>query len=66
MRTAAIAFLALLATSCLGPAYQTPPLMVPAQWEEKPAGVEVGPSQAQWWTTFGDPILDEQIGRAHV
>jgi NodT family efflux transporter outer membrane factor (OMF) lipoprotein len=62
VKTSAIAVLTIALTGCLGPTYKTPPVAVPQHWQETATGVrEEQPPGAQWWSTFGDPTLDELI-----
>jgi outer membrane protein, multidrug efflux system len=50
----------------VGPNYRSPPVPVPAAWNEAPqhaAGARAA-SIAQWWTTLNDPLLESLIARA--
>jgi multidrug efflux system outer membrane protein len=54
---------ALLAGCAVGPDYRRPDLPVPQRWAEAPATLPQAPL-AEWWKTFGDPVLDRLIGEA--
>ena len=64
----------LLAGCAVGPDYQPPEVEVPDQWPEDQAGVvpedqaevvpEEEPSLQEWWTTLGDPLLNNLIQQA--
>ncbi|MBV8594198.1 MAG: efflux transporter outer membrane subunit [Caulobacteraceae bacterium] len=65
MRAKAFAALAagLLVAGCsLAPTYQRPTLALPAAFKETPGWVAAAPGdgrlRADWWTLFGDPVLD--------
>lgn len=52
-------------TGCLGPPYQAPRVQTPSRWQETAPGIRMQQQpEAQWWTSFGDPTLDDLIGEA--
>lgn len=57
--------LALALTGCaVGPDYQRPQVAVPTHYKELPGWTQATPAAASapkgnWWTAFGDPLLDE-------
>lgn len=56
--------LALVLGGCMvGPDYQRPQVPVPAHYKELPGWTTAAPADAapkgDWWTAFGDPLLDE-------
>lgn len=63
--TFALAFSLALAGCAVGPDYQRPPVAVPAHFKEAlPAGwTQAMPAasapKGDWWTAFGDPLLNE-------
>ncbi len=60
----AVALSLALAGCAVGPAYERPQVDVPAAYKELPAGwSQAAPAEeapkGDWWTDFGDPLLDE-------
>ena len=56
--------IALVLGGCaVGPDYQRPQVAVPAHYKELPGWTQATPAAAapkgDWWTVFGDPLLDE-------
>lgn len=51
----------------LAPHYDAPPVAVPSDWKEVPAGwqpaMPAAALPANWWSAFGDPVLDGLEGR---
>jgi NodT family efflux transporter outer membrane factor (OMF) lipoprotein len=68
MRRAFLAASAALLSSCtVGPDYHAPEAHVPDSFAALPTdGVAAGGGApvTQWWTTFGDPVLDSLVQRA--
>ena len=69
-RVAPIAFSALatvvacaLAACAVGPDYRRPDLSIPAAYEFMPKGA-ADSINSEWWTQFGDPVLDSLIAEA--
>jgi NodT family efflux transporter outer membrane factor (OMF) lipoprotein len=69
----AAALAAFLAGCAVGPAYERPEAPSPLAWKEMPtapgwvaATPADGMARGQWWTLFGDPVLDELAGRVQV
>ncbi|GBQ71113.1 secretion system type I outer membrane efflux pump lipoprotein NodT [Ameyamaea chiangmaiensis NBRC 103196] len=62
------AMLALLSGCDLAPAYHPPALTLPAAWGEDPVMRTAHPDDAalrpDWWTMFGDPVLDRLEAQA--
>lgn len=57
------AYVFLLLTGCaVGPDYQPPQTTVPAHWQE--SAVQTGGSDAAWWQSFHDPLLESLIAQA--
>lgn len=66
-RAAAVALtvLALAAGCAVGPDYHPPQPALPAEWNERPAGVNAQPADLRrWWTLLGDPVLDQLVDEA--
>jgi multidrug efflux system outer membrane protein len=63
---AAVLMLAVAAAGCATTSdYHPPAPAVPARWSEAPeSSAPATPSQAAWWTTFGDAELDSLVERA--
>ncbi len=55
---------ALAACAPVGPDYQPPSPQIPAQWSGTNPSTVIGQQTTQWWTLFGDPLLDSLINRA--
>lgn len=53
-----------MASCAVGPEYKAPAVEVPASWHETLLGVDTVPMQAEWWRTFGDPMLDRLMVQA--
>jgi outer membrane protein, multidrug efflux system len=70
LRRINLATMGLLAISActVGPDYKPPESTAPAAWREaEQRGVASRPADlAQWWTVFGDPLLDSLVGQASV
>lgn len=62
----AIANLLLISACSVGPDYTPPASTMPAAWREAAQrGIASGAADlAQWWTVFGDPVLDSIMSRA--
>jgi multidrug efflux system outer membrane protein len=60
LATAALA----LGACAVGPDYRAPDTPAAAFTEAAAAGVAEQPFEAAWWQQFGDPVLDDLIGRA--
>ena len=63
--------LALVLAGCaVGPDYERPPVEVPSGYKEaggwKPAQPQDEAAKGAWWEMFGDPTLNELIGRVEV
>jgi NodT family efflux transporter outer membrane factor (OMF) lipoprotein len=67
-KTLVAALAALTLSSCVlvGPDYREPPTPKPSRWvAELERGLVSGaPSMSRWWSVFGDPLLDDLVGRA--
>ena len=68
-----LAALLTLAGCSLTPTYQPPTVDTPTAFKEaaaegqwKTAEPAENIPRGEWWKTFADPVLDDQIGRAHV
>ncbi len=63
-------FLSLLSGCTVGPDFQRPAAVIPAQWSgpTRPAATVsetvADEELARWWTTFGDPILSSLVEKA--
>lgn len=57
-----------LAGCNVGPLYQRPVVSLPESWSEQPESGVVAQTTdvVQWWSTFGDPILNSLIERAVI
>lgn len=57
---------ALMPGCMIGPDYERPGLGLPDQWSEPLAGGASAnaPTHAEWWASFGDPVLNALIERA--
>lgn len=65
MRTTSVLLVsALLAACAAGPDYRAPETPPAAFEEGAGAGVTEQPFEAAWWRQFGDPVLDDLVGRA--
>lgn len=68
LRRTAVAGAALFAAACaaVGPDYVAPHRELPAGWSQpRQAGLAEGaPTEGTWWQQFGDPLLDDLVGRA--
>jgi multidrug efflux system outer membrane protein len=60
LATAALA----LGACAVGPDYRAPDTPAAAFTEAAAAGGAEQPCEAAWWQQFGDPVLDDLIGRA--
>ncbi|MFZ5556155.1 MAG: efflux transporter outer membrane subunit [Pseudomonadota bacterium] len=60
---AVIAAAALAGCVSLAPGYQRPAAELPAVWRDAPAN-GMSASRDQWWTLFGDPVLDRLVAEA--
>lgn len=60
---AVIAAAALAGCVSLAPGYQRPAAELPAAWRDAPAN-GMSASRDQWWTLFGDPVLDRLVAEA--
>lgn len=63
--------LSVLGACSMAPAYQPPVLAAPAAYKEQGPWVPAAPGQAnapvpQWWTVFGDPVLDGLEGQVET
>lgn len=62
LRLAALLSVGALAACAVGPDYQRPSAIVPAQYKEaegwKPAEPQVAASAEAWWSVYNDPTLD--------
>lgn len=64
-----VAWFVLVPGCMVGPKYQPPSQSLPAQYAEGPAtqpasAPSIAPSDARWWLSFDDPILNSLIERA--
>src|SRR5687768_16695844 len=52
---------------CIGPDYQRPPVMLPAQWqtEDEPRFDATNPVASEWWRAFNDPALNRVVEVAY-
>ncbi len=50
-------------TACLGTPYTRPPLDVPSQYRFASTEAK-SPADVQWWSSFGDPVLDQLVVEA--
>ncbi|GAB4286012.1 MAG: efflux transporter outer membrane subunit [Deferrisomatales bacterium] len=68
MKRSAWVLLAAVLTACAGPRVAAPPdPPVPLEGRRfagEPAGLATAALAHRWWTRFGDPVLDELVGRA--
>jgi NodT family efflux transporter outer membrane factor (OMF) lipoprotein len=59
----ALAIALALGGCTVGPNYQRPQVTVPAHYKELPGWTQAAPAASEpkgnWWTAFGDPLLDE-------
>ena len=65
MRQIFVLSLPLLLAACLGDRQAPPPdaaVMPPDHWREETTAGD--PVDAQWWNSFGDPVLSTLVGRA--
>lgn len=53
----------IFAGCAVGPDYEKPKLPVPKQWSEA-SGIRAAAFPAEWWKTFGDPVLNRLIAEA--
>lgn len=60
MRRAVLLVACLSLTACLGTPYQRPKLDIPAQYRFTLSEAQ-RPADVQWWSSFGDPVLDELV-----
>ncbi|MFO1393703.1 MAG: efflux transporter outer membrane subunit [Steroidobacteraceae bacterium] len=60
MRRFAILAACIALAACLGTPYQRPKLDVPAQYRFTLSEAQ-RPADVQWWSSFGDPVLDELV-----
>ena len=72
-KTSIFALFAAVFTGCtVGPDYHSPSTTMPARWAPPMAMAASAPSQtvakshevADWWKTFGDPVLDKLVAEA--
>ena len=63
-RVGCLALLALLAGCTVGPSYRPPGVELPTLYGAGRSGASPAGDLAQWWTAFGDPVLDRLIARA--
>jgi NodT family efflux transporter outer membrane factor (OMF) lipoprotein len=63
-RTGAVAALLLLGGCTAGPDYHAPAVAVPPAYGGAPSATASGADLGQWWTAFGDPVLNALIERA--
>jgi NodT family efflux transporter outer membrane factor (OMF) lipoprotein len=63
-RTGPVAALLLLGACTVGPDYRPPAVDVPARYGGSLSGQASNADFGQWWTAFGDPVLDALIERA--
>lgn len=63
---ACLLLLTLFVGGCaVGPDYETPGLVLPAQWGGKASGAaEAPPRLARWWRRLSDPVLDALMDEA--
>jgi len=65
LRPGLIAGLSLFAVACaVGPDYRPPVTAPPSFHNADPASFTAASPEAQWWKTFGDPVLDQLMDRA--
>jgi multidrug efflux system outer membrane protein len=68
MRRSAPLLLAVALASCtVGPDYARPEIDSPAAWRRPPplnTAAIADATNAQWWTQFGDPVLDQLVAEA--
>ncbi len=52
----------------VGPNYHAPPAATPVQWRDLTSSQIKGvpPDRDQWWTVFGDPVLDRLVHLAYA
>ena len=62
-RTAALASALALAGCVVGPDYRRPDVQVPPSYLY-PVGQDAALADAEWWKSFGDPVLDSLIAEA--
>jgi NodT family efflux transporter outer membrane factor (OMF) lipoprotein len=63
-RTGPLAALLLLGGCTVGPDYRPPAVAVPPAYGGSPSATASSADLGQWWTAFGDPILNALIERA--
>src|SRR5690606_39188235 len=69
-KSAAVIAAAMLAGCTVGPDYARPTMELPGAWSPAPETVtaagaaEVSTVRADWWTSFGDPVLSRMVEQA--
>lgn len=64
-RSITVAFATLLLSGCVvGPDYQRPSILVPANWGSGNHEMRKPAELAQWWTKLNDPLLTSYVERA--
>jgi NodT family efflux transporter outer membrane factor (OMF) lipoprotein len=63
-RPGPVAALLLLGACTVGPDYRPPAVAVPASYGGRSSAAPSDVDLGQWWTTFGDPVLNALIERA--
>jgi outer membrane protein TolC len=54
----------LSACTTVGPDYRAPPVAVPPAYGGSPTAAASSADLGQWWSAFGDPVLDALVERA--
>ena len=63
MRRLGLVLVTLTLAACLGDPYQRPDLAIPSKYRFALAET-AGAADTQWWTSFGDPVLDGLVDEA--
>jgi multidrug efflux system outer membrane protein len=64
MKSATFSLTLLLTACAVGPDYRVPETAPVEFVSAERSGLEAKPFEAEWWSQFGDPVLDELIARA--
>jgi len=62
----AVLVAAFSACTPVGPTYTAPTPSMPAQWSSTSKPITTGPIVTEWWTLFGDPLLNSLVQQAAI